>query len=165
MCKELCCLCVILAVWPGHVQAASAAATHRGSGAAAFSNSSDDDPQQRSALVSLAEALGTYLTPFRPGQEAWGTPGSSYCTWPGVICCHGAAALLPTPCNGSHDVVGLNFTGAGVTGSLPGQLDPALTKTLQLLYLGHNPGLVGAWPATLELQQLMALDVRVSPAA
>jgi len=121
-----------------------------------------EDAQQRAALLTLSNALGikaANLQPTRPGQQAWGASNSNYCNWRGVVCCANAAALLPLPCGGDSDVVGLNLTEAGLQGSLPAQLDPPLQDTLQMLMMAHNPGLAREWPPGLLLPRLAVLDV------
>lgn len=95
------------------------------------------------------------------------------CRWPGVLCCKTAqhvhdllADLLPyagghgnLSCARDTDVAGLFLSAAGLTGSLPIVLGEL--PGLRTLILGHNPGLHGAWPRSLQLPQLLFLDVQV----
>jgi hypothetical protein len=121
-----------------------------------------DDPSARAALLAFGSAVGASgLAPMHPGQAPWGS-GGSYCSWRGVACCGAAAALLPRSCAGDAAVVAIDLTAAGLRGVLPSTgLAAPLESSLQLLLLGHNPGLAGVWPAAMALPQVALLDVQV----
>jgi hypothetical protein len=86
-------------------------------------------------------------------------PTCSASRWSGVTCCDTAKwNLLQIPCSLDHEIVFLDLTGAGLSGTLP----PALNlPALLVLKLGENEGLGGNWPPTLELRSLMVLQIQV----
>lgn len=63
-------------------------------------------------------------------------------------------------CTAGHQVVALDLSGFGLSGSLPSSLGQ-LTH-LAVLNLADNPSLTGPLPASWQLSQLLLLNVLVS---
>jgi hypothetical protein len=81
------------------------------------------------------------------------------CSWTGVYCCNGSP-LQHNNCTIAHQVVALDLSGFGLSGSLPPSLGQL--SVLAVLSLADNPSLIGPLPASWQLPQLLLLNTLVS---